>query len=308
MKKLDKENIYFWNREYFVNIKLDYSALIAEYDGETLKFFARNKKPIDLDGFAINNRYAILKSGIDILKVNKHEIFTEPGVYHFEYKNPNMVYKTDSRESGVYFSYFTDFDGIIRKSPVKSEVLIDIPKETFIDIYPQESILKIPEIQKEEGIVIHFLNTNESYKVRFPIYEKVDSIRRRTDVFSKPLRNHIKKAFNDSLTKDSMIESIKILFDDNHLDEVKSSIFNLSCDFFNEEMTKLDSTFWNHDPNKLSYFKLMKFYYYNGYELMQCSDSLKSYDKHFHGLQYELLSFIYITFINLIEKELNENK
>lgn len=305
MKHFYDEEAYpedsIWDNEYFVNIKLDYSAFIVEYTNKkALKFYARNLKPITK--FSVQNRHAILAPAIDIVKANKAQMFSEPGYYHFEYKNPEMVYGIDNREPGLYFSYYRDYDNITRKVSIQSEVKVDIPIIDLVNSNDPKELLTKYNLLSEEGLVIHFYNTDRVYKIVLPRFEGLAKLKRSIQKFTKTERQAVKDFFEEN--KNETVLNVKELFKQGYLKEYKF-IIELLTSAVIEKTFKLDMDFLKVNPALFSYKKILYFYNKEYYIELLSNEIFNTVEKDLGTAHYELVAFVYITITNLIEKELN---
>lgn len=287
---IDRET--FDKNDFSINIKLDYSAIIVKYDGSTLLFYGRNLKPITT--YTLKNRFSILSSGIDILIANKDRLFTEPGYYHFEYKNPQMKYSLDDgRESGIYFSYYQTMDKkTVRHPKLESEVKINVDIDDLFEM-KWYSFEEKYNLELEEGLAIIFYSDQEPLKIISAGFNLISVIKRKNDKGIREARKFIKLYLENTPRS-------------------YSGNLGLSLDLFINYLFKGDKDFLAIDPNKLVFSNLAEFSNESIRYYFQKATEKNSIIKTLHGvlgessdILFELYCFIYITIRNIEEKKIS---
>ncbi len=304
MKHLHEvQNSNILDRDFFVNIKLDYSAFIVKYENGVSTYHGRNLKEITHFGF--ENRFAILSPARSIFLANSEDILDKDGYYHFEYKNPDMEYTIDDgRDPGLYFSYFTDLDHNVQNTDIVRETSIEISRDDLKNLSSSDLLVKY-NLGQEEGIVVHFPMYNDSVKVVNPYFTSYAKLKRSVNSNSKEVRAFVKAFFEQG--KQGLVSGVSKNIEDTQA--YKNFIFNNAVIVYADLMTDLDIDFFKTNPALLSYNKLFKFYSYELWEIVENQTAMEQFDRYIGRGNYELISFIYIVLMNLVEKELeNEIK
>tara|TARA_R110000851_G_scaffold325045_1_gene492729 strand:- start:217 stop:675 length:459 start_codon:yes stop_codon:yes gene_type:complete len=142
---------------------------------------------------------------------------------------------------------------------------------------------------------------NQSVKVVNPYFTDYAKLKRSVNSNSKTTREFVKEFFEEN--KKDFVRGVAKQIE--YPEAYKNYIFNNAVIVYTELMADFNIDFFKTNPALLSYNKLLRFYASNIWQTIEDHDSMKQFDRFVGRGNYELLSFIYIVLMNLVEKELH---